>query len=364
MPSQKLPSTHKFLGFKLPSLRQATRFALLAVLVLVSVSLVMDSAKAFEGSGSSPADDVAVVDDAVAATTDVVADGHASEPGHGAHGDKARAGELHGDEPQPGIISNLVTLLMLILLQAVLGFDNLLYISLESRRAPADKQKMVRLWGIGLAIFLRIGLLLVLLQLIELFQDKLFDVPEFMSPFVEGHFNGHSLIVLAGGAFILYTAIKEVLHMVTLEEHGHQEEKKTKSVFSVIFWIVLMNLVFSFDSILSAMALTHVFWVMSIAIVIGGILMIVLADTISTFLEKNRMYEVLGLFILFIVGVMLVSEGGHLAHLSFFGSEVSPMTKTTFYFVIGVLVVVDIVQGRYQKKLMAKKAAKDSSAHA
>ena len=364
MPSQKLPSTHKFLGFKLPSLRQATRFALLAALVLVSVSLVMDSAKAFEGSGSSPADDVAVVDDAVAATTDVVADGHASEPGHGAHGDKARAGELHGDEPQPGIISNLVTLLMLILLQAVLGFDNLLYISLESRRAPADKQKMVRLWGIGLAIFLRIGLLLVLLQLIELFQDKLFDVPEFMSPFVEGHFNGHSLIVLAGGAFILYTAIKEVLHMVTLEEHGHQEEKKTKSVFSVIFWIVLMNLVFSFDSILSAMALTHVFWVMSIAIVIGGILMIVLADTISTFLEKNRMYEVLGLFILFIVGVMLVSEGGHLAHLSFFGSEVSPMTKTTFYFVIGVLVVVDIVQGRYQKKLMAKKAAKHSSAHA
>ena len=364
MPSQKLPSTHKFFGFKLPSLRQATRFALLAALVLVSVSLVMDSAKAFEGSGSSPADDVAVVDDAVAATTDVVADGHASEPGHGAHGDKARAGELHGDEPQPGIISNLVTLLMLILLQAVLGFDNLLYISLESRRAPADKQKMVRLWGIGLAIFLRIGLLLVLLQLIELFQDKLFDVPEFMSPFVEGHFNGHSLIVLAGGAFILYTAIKEVLHMVTLEEHGHQEEKKTKSVFSVIFWIVLMNLVFSFDSILSAMALTHVFWVMSIAIVIGGILMIVLADTISTFLEKNRMYEVLGLFILFIVGVMLVSEGGHLAHLSFFGSEVSPMTKTTFYFVIGVLVVVDIVQGRYQKKLMAKKAAKQSSAHA
>ena len=364
MPSQKLPSTHKFLGFKLPSLRQATRFALLAALVLVSVSLVMDSAKAFEGSGSSPADDVAVVDDAVAATTDVVADGHASEPGHGAHGDKARAGELHGDEPQPGIISNLVTLLMLILLQAVLGFDNLLYISLESRRAPADKQKMLRLWGIGLAIFLRIGLLLVLLQLIELFQDKLFDVPEFMSPFVEGHFNGHSLIVLAGGAFILYTAIKEVLHMVTLEEHGHQEEKKTKSVFSVIFWIVLMNLVFSVDSILSAMALTHVFWVMSIAIVIGGILMIVLADTISTFLEKNRMYEVLGLFILFIVGVMLVSEGGHLAHLSFFGSEVSPMTKTTFYFVIGVLVVVDIVQGRYQKKLMAKKAAKDSSAHA
>ncbi len=269
---------------------------------------------------------------------------------------EARAGELHGDEPQPGIVANLVTLVLLILLQAVLGFDNLLYISLESRRAPADKQKMVRMWGIGLAILLRIGLLFLLLRLISLFQNELFEIPKFMNPFMEGHFNGHSLIVLAGGAFILYTAVKEVLHMMKIEHDGHDEDKKPKSVFSVIFWIVLMNLVFSFDSILSAMALTHVFWVMATAIVVGGILMIVLADTISTFLEKNRMYEVLGLFILFIVGVMLVSEGGHLAHLKFFGNEVTPMTKTTFYFVIGVLVVVDIVQGRYQKKLMAKKS--------
>ena len=284
------------------------------------------------------------------------ADPHADD--HLDH-DQARAGELHGgEEPSPGIVANLVTLVLLILLQAVLGFDNLLYISLESRRAPADKQKMVRIWGIGLAIFLRIGLLLVLLRLISLFQNELFQVPEFLKGYVEGHFNGHSLIVLAGGAFILYTAVKEVLHMMKIEHDGHDEDKKPKSVFSVIFWIVLMNLVFSFDSILSAMALTHVFWVMAIAIVVGGILMIVLADTISTFLEKNRMYEVLGLFILFIVGVMLVSEGGHLAHLTFFGNEVTPMTKTTFYFVIGVLVVVDIVQGRYQKKLMAKKDIK------
>ncbi|EDP70256.1 hypothetical protein FBALC1_05853 [Flavobacteriales bacterium ALC-1] len=72
----------------------------------------------------------------------------------------------------------------------------------------------------------------------------------------------------------------------------------------------------------------------------------------STFLAKNRMYEVLGLFILFIVGIMLVTEGGHLAHLKIFGNEIVPMSKTTFYFVIVVLVIVDIVQGRYQKKLI------------
>ena len=119
-----------------------------------------------------------------------------------------------------------------------------------------------------------------------------------------------------------------------------------------------MNIVFSFDSILSDMALTDVLWVMTAAIIISGVMMIYLSEHVSTFLEKNRMYEVLGLFVLLIVGIMLVSEGGHLAHLKFFGEYVQPMTKTTFYFVLAVLVLIDIVQGRYQKKLLAKRKAK------
>ena len=85
-----------------------------------------------------------------------------------------------------------------------------------------------------------------------------------------------------------------------------------------------------------------------------------LADRVSDFLKKNRLYEVLGLFILFIVGIMLVSEGGHLAHLKLFGYLVEPMAKSTFYFVLAVLVIVDIVQGKFQKKLMAKQAANSS----
>lgn len=136
----------------------------------------------------------------------------------------------------------------------------------------------------------------------------------------------------------------------------HREDRKPKSVASIIFWIVLMNLVFSFDSILSAIALTDVFWVMAISIFIGAMLMIWLSDGVATFLEKNRMYEVLGLFILLIVGIMLLSEGGHLAHLKLFGNAITPMTKTTFYFVITVLVLTDIVQSRYRKKLLAQRA--------
>lgn len=246
--------------------------------------------------------------------------------------------------------SNLFTLIMLIFLQAVLGFDNLLYISLESKRVKPEKQASVRKLGIGLAIILRIVLLFVVMRLIKYVGEPLFSFP--INNFVEAHFTLHSIIVLFGGAFILYTAVKEISHMLVIEDFNSQMQGKAEnSVFKAISLIVLMNLIFSFDSILSALALTDVFIVMAIAIVFSGLLMIFLADTVSVFLEKNRMYEVLGLFVLFIVGVMLLSEGGHLAHLKFFGHAVTAMSKSTFYFVISVLVIVDLVQGRYQKKL-------------
>ncbi len=248
--------------------------------------------------------------------------------------------------------NDLVTLLFLVLLQAVLGFDNLLYISLESKRAPAEKQAMVRRLGIGLAMVLRIVLLFVLLQLVEAVREPFLRLP--FPGVAEGAFNLHALIVLLGGAFILYTAVKEITHMLRLEE-AHAEENTPRSVAATIGWIVAMNLVFSFDSILSAMALTKVFWIMATAIVIGGLLMIWLADRVSAFLERNRMYEVLGLFVLFVVGVMLVTEGGHLAHLVLFGHPVTPMSKTTFYFVIAVLLLTEVVQGRYQRKLLARR---------
>lgn len=263
-------------------------------------------------------------------------------------------------------LDSLFTLFMLVLLQAVLGFDNLLYISLESQKAPKDKQSYVRKLGVGLAIILRVVLLFILVKLIQFFQDPFLTMHN--NSILEFDFNGHSLIVLVGGVFIIYTAVKEIWHMMLMKEHEANEKVKKKSVKSVITWIVIMNLVFSFDSILSAMALTSdmaetpQLILMTIAIVLGGLLMIVMADKVSNFLQKNKMYEVLGLFILFIVGIMLLSEGGHIAHLQLFGNHVTPMSKTTFYFVIITLVIIDIVQGRYQKNLLAKKAAQDKAA--
>lgn len=261
------------------------------------------------------------------------------------------------------------TLLMLVMLQAVLGFDNLLYISLESKKAPEHDRKRVRKLGILIAIGLRIVLLFLLVSIIDFFQEPFSFLTGHIEDVLDFAFNGHSLIVLTGGGFIIYTAIKEIWHMISLKDLDIDVEdasKGTKSSNAVITSIVIMNLVFSFDSILAAIGLTNeiensttAFIVMAIAIVASGLLMLFLADRISEFLAKNRMYEVLGLFILFIVGIMLVTEGGHLAHLKIFGEEIVPMSKTTFYFVIVVLVVVDIVQGKYQKKLLKERSTSE-----
>jgi len=247
-------------------------------------------------------------------------------------------------------IENLFTLGMLTLLQAVLGLDNLLYIALESKRAEPSQQKRVRQIGIAGAVIFRIILLFVLIRIIGYFQESIFSFDNFV---LSGDFNIHSLIVLFGGIFIIYTATSEIIHMLNFDA-SEAEERKPKSANAIIFSIILMNLVFSFDSILAAIALTDVFPLMVIAIIIGGLIMIFLADRVTEFLKNNRMFEVLGLFILFIVGVMLLSEGGHLAHMNLFGSAITPMSKTTFYFVIFVLILIDIVQNKYKNNLNKK----------
>ena len=143
------------------------------------------------------------------------------------------------------------TLLMLVMLQAVLGFDNLLYISLESKKAPEADRKRVRKVGILIAIVLRIVLLFVLVSIIDFFQDPFSFLTGEIEEVFKFAFNGHSIIVLIGGGFIIYTAIKEIWHMISNNDlHSKKDEKRSKKTAnSVIVSIVIMNLVFSFDSI-------------------------------------------------------------------------------------------------------------------
>jgi predicted tellurium resistance membrane protein TerC len=295
----------------------------------------------------------------------------------------------------------LFTLFMLILLQAVLGFDNLLYIAIESNKVgdPKDAKK-VRKWGIGIAVLLRIVLLFIIVKIFALLAEPLFGID--LKNIIEGEFTAQALITLVGGGFIIYTAIKEIHHLLQVDHIEHSEGSGTRTVAGAITLIVLMNLVFSVDSILSAMAIasvdvanivdnagailgtydgtiteckkalianpmagavgctlekTYQVPLMVIAILLSGLAMILLADRVTEFLKKNRMYQVLGLFILFLVGVLLVTEGAHLAHLKLFGFAIDAMSKSSFYLVVGVLIITDVLSNRYQKRLWAQKEA-------
>ncbi len=257
-------------------------------------------------------------------------------------------------------ISNLANLGVLLFLQAVLGFDNLLYISIESKRAPEASQKSVRRNAILIAIGLRIVLLFVIINLLESFTEPWFHL-DYVG-IVEGSFNFSVLIFLFGGVFIMYTAVKEISHMLVIQDLKTDiQERHAMSAARVTATLVMMNLVFSFDSILSALAITDVFVVLAFAIIGSGLAMLVLADRVSLFLARNRKYEVLGLFILLIVGIMLLGEGGHVAHLRLFDYPVEALSKTTFYFSITVLVLVDLIQGRYQRKLAAQRKSETVS---
>jgi len=259
------------------------------------------------------------------------------------------------------------TLFMLILLQAVLGFDNLLYIAIESNKVGDENDaRKVRKWGIGIAVMLRIVLLFLIVNLFSLLAEPLFGIH--LEKIIEGEFTAQALITLVGGGFIIYTAIKEIHHLLQVDHIEHSEGGGSRTVVGAITLIVLMNLVFSVDSILSAMAIasvkdvatgatTYQVPLMVIAILVSGLAMILLADRVTEFLKKNRMYQVLGLFILFLVGVLLVTEGAHLAHLKLFGFTIDAMSKSSFYLVVGVLVVTDVLSNRYQKRLWAQKEA-------
>jgi predicted tellurium resistance membrane protein TerC len=252
-------------------------------------------------------------------------------------------------------VENFMNLLVLLFLQAVLGFDNLLYISIESRRAPQESQATVRRNGILIAVALRVVLLFVMIKLLDSLKEPFLHLD--WPGVITGHINFACVVFILGGCFLMYTAVKEISHMLAVEdiEHGIEDQSK-KSAGQVIALIVFMNLIFSFDSILSALAITKVFAVLAVAIILSGLGMLVMADQVSEFIKKNRKYEILGMFILLIVGIVLLGDGGHKAHLTLFGHPVEPLSKTTFYFSLAVLVAVDVLQSGYKKKLDEKRS--------
>ena len=230
-------------------------------------------------------------------------------------------------------------LFLLTTMQIIFGIDNLLFISLEANKLPKDKRKFARNMGVFMAGLARMILLFVLFYAIK----------ALTAPFWQGDFGWFSgklsfevVVLIGGGIFLCYESVTEMIHLADKAHAAHDDkEEKKVTVKSVITQIVILNVIFSIDSILTAIALTDILWVMIVAISISVILMILLADRLSIFLERFELFTFTGLQILALVGVVLIGEGFHKGDFEIFGWHVTPLHSSWLFLLMILFIFQD-----------------------
>ncbi|MCE3259355.1 MAG: Integral rane protein TerC [Bacteroidetes bacterium] len=225
----------------------------------------------------------------------------------------------------------IVSLLTLVALEAVLGIDNIIFIAILANKLPQHKQKKARRYGLLLAAILRIGLLAVISFILQLDED-LFEI------FNKG-FSVKELILIAGGLFLLYKSAKEVYHKMEGEEGDRSKKIKVTSFANVVFQILIMDLVFSIDSIITAVGIAKEIWVMYASVIASVALMLVASGPISRFVNRHPAFKMLALCFLLLIGFTLIGEG--------FGYEIP---KGYVYFSMAFAFLVDVVQMRMNRK--------------
>ncbi len=241
-----------------------------------------------------------------------------------------------------------VSLLTLTFLEIVLGVDNIIFISIAANKLPEEDQPKARNIGLALAMVFRVLLLFGISYLIAM-QEALFKID---LPGIHGGFSGQSLILMAGGLFLLYKATSEIHHKL---EGGEEHEVsdavgKGATVGWVIFQIALINIVFSFDSILTAVGLTDNLVIMIVAVIVSMLIMMVFAGPVGRFVNEHPTIQMLGLAFLILIGFMLIAEGAHLAHLQIAGSEIGAVPKGYLYFAIAFSLFVEFLNMRLRRK--------------
>jgi len=244
-----------------------------------------------------------------------------------------------------------IALLTLTFLEIVLGIDNIIFISITTGKLPQNKRKKATKIGMFLAMFMRIALLFGISLLIAMKKPWVtFDLG-----WMSGGITGQSLILLLGGLFLLYKSTKEIHEKV--EEKG-QEEKELKrsaahSFGNVIFQIILIDIVFSFDSILTAVGMTSgiqgALPIMILAVIIAVVVMMQFAVPVGTFVNKHPTIQILALSFLVLIGFMLIVEAAHYANFHLFDTEVTSIPKGYLYFAIAFSLLVEMLNMRMKK---------------
>jgi predicted tellurium resistance membrane protein TerC len=201
-----------------------------------------------------------------------------------------------------------ISLLTLTFMEVVLGIDNIIFISIVAGKLPADQQGKARNIGLMLALVMRILLLMGISWIVSLKE------PLFSLPFIEPDFGvtGRDLILLAGGLFLLAKSTTEIHHKLEGDELGEEgAARPVHSMGKVIFQIILVDIVFSFDSILTAVGLVDHVLIMVIAVIISMGIMLAFSKYIADFVNKHPTVKMLALAFLIMIGVMLVLEAAH-----------------------------------------------------
>jgi len=241
-----------------------------------------------------------------------------------------------------------MSLLTLTFLEIVLGIDNIIFISIAAGRLPEEHQKKATNIGLVLAMLFR-SLLLFGITALTAMSVGLLDEPWHI---FGKHVNptGQSLILFAGGLFLLYKSVTEIHHKLEGESpEGHGGKKKSSTLSNVIVQICIINIVFSFDSILTAIGMTTgvegALQIMVIAVVLSVIIMMLFAVPVGRFVNRHPTIQMLGLSFLILIGFMLIAEGAHMAHLI-----EGTVPKGYLYFAIAFSLLVEFLNMRLRKK--------------
>jgi predicted tellurium resistance membrane protein TerC len=244
-----------------------------------------------------------------------------------------------------------IALLTLTFLEIVLGIDNIIFISISAGKLPKDLIKKATNIGLLLAMAFRIILLIGVSYLIAM-KDVLFSVN--LSWF-HVSVSGQSLILLGGGIFLLFKSTREIHQKVEGAESKQADKGKGKSsLTSAIIQIVLIDIVFSFDSVLTAVGMTNgihgALIIMITAVIISIIIMMIFALPVGKFVNDHPTIQMLALSFLILIGFMLVTESAHLSNAVIFGQEVGAIPKGYLYFAIAFSLGVEALNLRMRKK--------------
>lgn len=246
-----------------------------------------------------------------------------------------------------------IAIVTLVFLEIVLGIDNIVFLSIMTSKLPAKEQPHARTVGLLLAMVARIGLLFGISVLMQL-TKPLFS---FRYSWISADISGQGIIIFLGGLFLLYKSVTEVHDKLEVHEVADGMKPKRSGFWAIIAQIVAIDIVFSFDSVLTAVGMvsfgeygyTGAMTIMVFAIIVAVMMMLFFSGPISSFVNKHPTIQMLALSFLILIGLMLVIEAAHLSHLSVWGREVGEIPKGYIYFAIAFSLLVEFLNSKLRK---------------